>query len=842
MKASIAISALFKQKTINNLSYYLVHNKEDNVVIEPSIISRAEEQILSFAQERLWFIERYEEGSNAYNVPMIYKLSKDINLNILEKSIRSIVKRHEVLRTVIRQDEEGTGYQLLLDDEEAPLSIRRIELNSQRVLDEELCKEMNHIYDLGEEYPIRVAIYEIIEDSDGCSNSIARELSGEQNQINKSGVERDYYISIIIHHIAFDGWSNNIFFEELERYYKYYLDLSLGLASNLELPRLSVQYKDFALWQRYYLQGERLEAQLNYWKSKLSGYEGLNLITDKTRPMQIDYQGSDLYFEIEEKVSVQLRDLAKEFGVSLYSLLLAGYYLMLRVYSNQDDIVVGTPIANRHYNQIENLIGFFVNSLALRCELDKELTIKEFIKQVGLEVVEAQLHQDLPFEKLVEELNVSKDTSRHPIFQVMFGVQDFVEGVGYFGGEEKLRILEPYYGEDLYKVAKFDISTFVDNSNDKLVGSFNYAVSLYNEGTISSFIKTYIQILSQFAALVEDKEKKASKKIRDLNYLTEFDYDKIVREWNETDRDYPRDKTIHGLFEEQVERTPDNIAIVYEDKRLTYRELNERANRLANYLRKNYKIEPDDLIALCLDRSEDMLIAILAVLKAGGAYVPMDPSYPDERIGYILKDTGVSVLISNEIYRDKLESIISSIAGSKASFSSQLVLGAKVERELGEDVWLEEDAELGLNSNKAASSVLKVKARRVEIIGIDCIRVQGELLKEPVTIPETKVTSQNLSYVIYTSGTTGNPKGVMIEHKGCIVRILYMIKENKLVNTDLLMFKTNFVFDVAFSDIFCSLLSGVTLYMTKKSFDINEIKKKLENYQISICHFVQSQY
>ena len=250
----------------------------------------------------------------------------------------------------------------------------------------------------------------------------------------------EYYLSIVIHHIAFDGWSTDVLFDELEEYYQYYCrkadnkeviadieDSSKLSNSDLirRLPALRLQYKDFAVWQRNYLSGERLKKQVDYWNNKLNGYESLHLVTDKVRPAQIDYRGENVYFEIDEVRSNQLRELGRELGVSLYSVLLAGYCLMLRVYSNQDDIIVGTPVANRHYEGIENLIGFFVNSLALRVKIDNGLSIREYIERVGKEVIDAQLHQDLPFEKLVDELKVPKDTSRHPIFQVMFGVQGF---------------------------------------------------------------------------------------------------------------------------------------------------------------------------------------------------------------------------------------------------------------------------------------------------------------------------------------------------------------------------------------------------------------------------------
>ena len=452
-------------------------------------------------------------------------------------------------------------------------TVPKIKVSTQAELQEQLKRAVNYIYDLKEEYPIRVGFYNL---------------------------HTEHYLSIVIHHIAFDGWSGEVFFRELNNYFKHYLK-----NTPLNLPNLSIQYKDFALWQRNYLTGGILSKQLSYWKNKLVGYETLSLVTDYLRPTEIDYTGADLYFEIDESSSIALRELAKELKVSLTTVLLSGYYLMLRGYSSQNDLVIGTPVTNRHYNQVEDLIGFFVNSMVLRVKINPTLAIKKFIAEVGEELILAQLHQDLPFEKLVEELKVPKDTSRHPIFQIMFGIDNFIATDLDLSGE--LQSYNPSI--NLYNIAKFDISTFINDSQTCLKGSFNYAVGLYKETTIKGFMQTYTEILRQLPNL---------SRICDINYINQ-EQQQIFQIWNQTERDYPHNKTIHRLFEEQVERTPDNIALVYEDTKLSYLELNTKANQLSHYLKQIQEIKPDTLIALCLDRSEHMLIAILAVLKAGAA-------------------------------------------------------------------------------------------------------------------------------------------------------------------------------------------------------------------------------
>jgi len=777
LNSNISVSGIFTNNTIDKSTRYIEHSTEDNIVIEKATTNRVEEQALSFAQERLWFIEKYEQGTSAYNVPMVFKLASNVKLDILESSVGNIILRHEILRTLIKEDSEGNSYQIVLDDDQATLlEIMKVRIRNHLQLDQELKKEVNHIYDLSNECPIRVCLYEIAD-------------------VNYNH-DSEYYLSIVAHHIAFDGWSIDILVRELNAHYNYYLNKEQGLETDLDLPELDIQYKDFSLWQRSYLSGERLNKQLSYWKDKLDGYETLNLVIDKPRPSQIDYNGRDIYFEIDKETSNTLRELAKELKVSLYSVLLSAYYLMLRSYSNQDDIVIGTPIANRHFSQIENLIGFFVNSLALRIQIDSGELIKEFIQRVGSEVVGAQLHQDLPFEKLVENLKIVKDTSRHPIFQVMFGVQGFGAGLYNLANEQTTadltNLLQDYKPVDsLYNVAKLDMSTFIDDSQTCLKGSFNYRVSLYAEETIIRFIESYTEILRQIAGIANNSQKQEQIKITNLNYLNQEQYKKIIHTWNNTDKDYPKNKTIQILFEEQVEKTPDNIAVIFEERKLTYRELNEKANQLARYIRQTHDIKPDTLIALCLDRSEHILIAILAVLKTGGAYVPMDPNYPDERVQYILKDTNTKIVLTNEIHRQRLENLI--------TISQTTILGID-----------------GLQEQLKTQTSINLK--------IDTDRT-------------------NLVYVIYTSGTTGNPKGVMIDHEN-ISNYIWNIKQHiQLSSEDRIDFSTNIGFDLTVTTTLCSLCLGsqVVVYSNQLQ-DLDSYKRYLLNSNINVIKLVPSYF
>jgi len=772
-EAKLSVADIFKYKNIEKLSDYIVHHASNanyqEVKINKYNLLNPEGYKLSFAQERLWFIDNLEQGTNAYNVPLLLKLSENINEEYLFKALEDTVKRHEVLRSVIKLDANANAYQEILEFGIQSLINKHIHTSAEE-LHRNLTDNCNYVFKLDSEYPIKIDFYQ-------STNSI------------------DKVLAIVVHHIAFDGWSVDVLLHEVNEGYKHYQELGIvdakqnHQAVDVYKPGLAIQYKDYALWQREYLSGEILATQLDYWKNQLSGYESLHLMTDKPRPLTMEYAGANVYFKLDKVISAKLRELSKELGVSLYSILLGSYYLLLSAYSNQTDIVIGTPVANRHYTDLENMIGFFVNTLALRCEIDKKQTVFQYLSNIGNKVIDAQMHQDLPFEKLVGHLNVEKDVSRHPIFQIMFGVQSFgggnTEAITKPGAKEQL--FEPYTPSP-FTVAKFDITTMINDSASELTGSFNYRVNLYNHSTIENLINTYKIILENIVK--SDKQTQLSK----INFLNKEEYHNLVVTYNQTEKDYPQGKTIHQLFEEQVAKTPNNIAVVYEDIRLTYEELNRKANQLANYLRDTYHIKGDDLIALCLDRSEHMLVTIFGVLKSGGAYVPIDPSYPDERISYILKDTNVKVLITDSQCHSRAHTRV----GDGNPF--------------------------------------------IDILTIDNNEFTQVLKKYPNTNPEINISSRNLAYVIYTSGTTGKPKGVMLQHQGIINRIKWMNDEYPLTEQDKILQKTPYVFDVSVWELFWGVWYGATIVFAKPGgHKDSEYRLKLMiQEKISIVHFVPS--
>ncbi|REC41714.1 non-ribosomal peptide synthetase, partial [Chryseobacterium pennipullorum] len=737
------VAVIFGHKTVASLSHVLTEqNNDEELIITPVKVSSPQEQRLSFAQERLWFIETYEGGSSAYNIPMTVRLNEKTDISILCQALETIIMRHEVLRTVIRTTDEGKGYQMVTDH--SP-EIHRHPIETKTELDEAVNRIANKVFQLDEELPV---------------------------EINLFSLDADHYLSVVIHHIAFDGWSTDIFLREIQAVYE-----ALINGAKPQLPELKIQYKDFALWQRSYLVGSQLDRQVGYWKNKLNDFQNLDLPADFKRPSQVSYEGETINFTIDPGVAKSLRNTSRKLGVSLYSVMLGGYYLMLSAYTGQDDLVIGSPIANRHHAGLEDIIGFFVNTLALRENIDPEQSLKDFILQVAESVTEAQSHQDLPFEKLVEELGIEQDTSRHPIFQVMFGLQRF--GKDIHDGEA---LFAPFDGNLDYQVAKFDLTTMIDDGEETIRGMFNYSKSIFAKETVNAMIRSYHFILEQ--AFNSNENKLEHIKLGKLSFVPADIQKKLTEDWNSTESVYA-EKTIHHLFEDQVSKTPERVAVVFQDVQISYRELNERSNRLANYLIDTYNLQPDDIVPLCLERSENMLIAILAVLKSGAAYVPMDASYPAERVSHILKDTG-----------------------------AQLILGQK-------------------------STAERLGNWGAEVISLDDVAFKAILETYDANNPVTKTTANHLAYVIYTSGTTGLPKGVMVEHRNVANLIHQEAKEFGLLSGDLknCLWYANYVFDAHVWELYPSITHGHTIYILEKELqtDLSSLRDYIKDNTISIA-------
>lgn len=717
---------------------------------------------LSYSQERLRFIEKYTGGSNVYNIPLTYELNiaTSWQRGALINSLRQIIARHEILRSLIKEDDDGNGYQEVQDLEIKPLVIIEKDIESTEVLKQEITTNVNHTYKLDLEYPIRIGIY------------------------NVKGVDR-VYLNIVVHHIAFDGWSIEIFLRELGVFYRRYARNALGIEEIKELPELKIQYKDFALWQKSFFDQQRIAQELSYWKGKLNGYSHLNFPTDRPRPKELDYRGSKEFFEITASVSNNLKQLTKGLEVSLYSLLLAVYCLTLKVYTGQDDIVVGTPALNRHHHKsLMDLIGLFVNTLALRINVRSQQSITQYIKTVGKCIVEAQLHQDLPFEKLVEELVVEKDISRNPIFQTVFAVENFASSIApnhdrlneYRDLESMDSVILNYYTEDVYHISRFDLSMFIDDSGNKLKGHVEYATSLFDKSTIQRFIEVYTHILQQLSELARDQLYLERTKVVDVQCISAKEKQKIIYNWNETSINYTNDRMVPKLFEDLVSLRPDGIAIAHENKRLTYSELNTKVNQLSHYLYLNKAASPGDIVAILIEKSIDTIIAILAILKTGAAYVPIDPEYPQDRVSYILNDSNATTSLTTENYADRFH-----------SFGGKVVLVDNLNYEIYDD------------SN-----------------------------------PTHKIHPQSLAYIIYTSGSTGKPKGVLIEHHSLLNTLISVNAEYNVGSDDAVILLSNLTFDLSVYDILGLLIAGGKVVIPADSKDPHSWSTSIKQEQVTI--------
>lgn len=710
----VKVTELFKHKTIAALCETLT----DGGYLPRIYSAQQATAPLSFAQERLWFIENYEQGTNAYHIPLCIKLNSLAEVDALKKSLQAILVRHEILRTIYLQNNSGEDYQKVTD-----LTLTFLEeVIEEQQLDYKLTGNINQHFDLQHELPVRAAIFRSTD---------------------------KYYFSITFHHIAFDGWSSTLFINELAKLYHYYLG-----KAKLNLNKLSIQYKDFALWQRNYFQGDFLKNQIKYWQEKLKCSEPIFIPSDYIRAKKIDYRGDHISFALDAQTTKKIRSLADTLQVTQYTLLLSGFYILLNKYTGREDIIIGTPVANRHYSQIEQLIGFFVNTLVIRQTVHPHGSIKALAQDLHQTVLQAQTHQDLPFEKLVDNLNIERDPSRHPLFQIMFRVQNFIDNKDF----------DLYEVDKLLKVSQFDFDLLLIDKGTEFKGQLSYLTSLFKRETAERIVAHYVCILKSVC-------ENPHQLIKDILIISKKEYKQTVYQWNNTNREFSEYKSINQLFEDQVLKTPHHIALVHQNNQITYAALNEKANQLAGYLTSQAVIQSDTIIALCLNRSIEMVIALLAIMKTGGAYLPIDPEYPIARINYILNDSKTPLVITQRNFIKKLQGV--------------------------SDV------------------------RRL-LIDSECYKHHNS------TNLQIKISMHDLAYVIYTSGTTGKPKGVMINHSS-VFNYLKSVEHffQSVNNVD---YSSNLSFDLSVTTTLLPLISGKKIciydgHLTESMRYINHLNK-----------------
>jgi len=675
---------------------------------------------VSFAQQRLWVLAQLEPDNPFYNMFKAVRLNGRLDVDVLERSLNEIIRRHEILRTTFNVVEE-TPVQVIAPQARLNLSVVDLQgFSGQKQLEQlQLVATQDQLqpFDLTQGLLLRVTLVQLQPES--------------------------YALLLTMHHIIGDGWSLGVLLKELSSLYRSFL---VGEAS--PLPELPIQYADFTIWQRQWLQETGLQPQINYWQNQLADAPPLlELPTDRARPSVQTFRGQCFSFHLDAKLTASLKELSQKSGTTLFMTLMAAYVTLLFRYSGQEDILLGTPIANRNNLDIEGLIGFFVNTLVMRTRLEGNPSFCELLTQVRSTCLDAYANQDVPFEQIIETLKIERSLSHSPLFQVMFALQN-----------APMELLETpelaITPLPLNRVnAKFDLSLAMEKMETGMVGVWDYNTDLFDASTIERMSSHFVTLLEAIVANPQEQ-------ISQLPLLSEPEQQQLI-EWNNTQTDYPQDKCIHKLFEEQVERTPNAVAVVFENQQLTYSELNSRANQLAHQL-LSFGLSADVLVGICVERSIEMIVGILGILKAGGAYVPLDPNYPTERLSFMLEDTQVKVLLTQSF-------ITTQLPRSNLENPPQVIY-------LDHETW------------------------------------NSELIDNPAHTSN----SDNLAYIIYTSGSTGRPKGVMIEHRA-IVNLslrwaeLFQVQPNSRV----LQFGS-FSFDLSIGEIATTLVSGACLYLANQ--------------------------
>ncbi|MDQ2869305.1 MAG: condensation domain-containing protein, partial [Acidobacteriota bacterium] len=625
---------------------------------------RRETAPLSFAQQRLYFLDRLEPGSAAYNVPRAIRIRGPLVVPALEKAFEELIRRHEALRSRFVEVSGEVVAEIEPADSTFLIDVERV--GAARPDDRE--REGLRIAHEEAERPFDLEIGPIL-------------------RVRLLELEPQHHILLFtLHHIASDAWSAGVLFGELTALYEAF---SLGRPSPLaELP---LQYGDFAEWQRRWLEGDALQEQLQYWRERLAGAPAaLEISTDSPRPPLQSFHGEVVVRQLSPQLSDAIRELSRRERVTLFMTLLGAFQTLLSRYTGQTDILVGTPILHRSRPELEGMIGLFLNTVVLRTDLSGDPTFRALLAKVREVAVGAYAHQDLPFEKIVEDFHPSRDLGRHPIFQTMVALRNTPKG------QVRMAGLELESLEIERKTSKFDFSLFFNDHPEGLVCAVEYATDLFDRETIE-------RLLDHLRVLLESVTRDPDQRVRTVPILTERERKQLLVDWNSTASEYPAESCLHEVFEAQVERTPDGVALIESGRPVRYRDLNSEANRLARLLRRR-GVDRGSVVAVSMERSARASMALLGVLKAGAAYVPLDPSYPEERLVFMLEDSGARILLTENSSTPGLEGI-----------SADRISLDQIGAELAE----ERESNLG--------------------------RTAGP---------------QDLAYVIYTSGSTGVPKGV----------------------------------------------------------------------------------
>jgi amino acid adenylation domain-containing protein len=716
--------------------------------------SRSGPLALSFAQQRLWFLDQLEPGSALYNIPGAIRLTGKLNIAAFGRTINEVVRRHEALRTTFATV-DGGAVQIIAAALELPLPLTDLsdlpraerEARTQWLVQDEALIP----FDLSSGPLLRARLLRLGDD--------------------------EHIVLFTMHHIVSDGWSMGVLVKEVATLYAAYVQ---DLPS--PLPKLAVQYADFAQWQRQWLRGDVLAKQIDYWRTQLADSPTLlALPTDRPRPAVQTYRGASLPFTLSADTTASLHALSQRQQATLFMTLTAAFNVLMARYAGQSDICIGTPIANRNRAETEALIGFFINTLVLRAQVNASDAFTSLLQQVRNTALGAFAHQDVPFEQLVDALKPERSLGHSPLFQVMLVLQNTPAGTLTLPALTMQAV--PFDNTS----AKFDLTLDMTETDGQLSCGFQYNTDLFDAATIARMAGHFTRLLD---AIVQNP----ACRIGDLPLMGAAEQQQLLLEWNNTATVYPAAASLQQLFEAQVAATPEAVALVFDDAQLkgvqlSYAELNARANRLAHHLR-SLGVGPDVLVGVCAERSLEMVIGLYAILKAGGAYVPLDPAYPSDRLAFMLDDANPAVLLTQSTL---LASLPPQAQNHRALF---------------------------------------------------CLDTQwGQLAGYPTDNP-TGATgpahAANLAYVIYTSGSTGRPKGVGIDHAGIINRLQWMQAAYQLTAADRVLQKTPFSFDVSVWEFFWPLITGATLIVAKPGGhqDADYLADLIGQYAITTLHFV----
>ena len=697
---------------------------------------RVESPPISFSQQRLWFLSQLEPELVAYNISEAVRLAGKLDVPVLNWCFNEIVRRHESLRTTF---DVIAGQPVQVIAPALELSIPVVDLS--QFPDDEREAEALRLSRAETERPFDLVRGPLI-------RAVLMRLRADE-----------HVLIVTMHHIVSDGWSQGVLKSELGALYR-----ARVMGQPSPLAELPIQYADFSEWQREWLSGAVLDQQLNYWRDRLAGPPPfVELPADKARPAAMSYRGATFLFELSTELSESLAALSRREGATLFMTLLAGFKALLHLYTDQSDIVIGTPVANRNREEVESLIGFFVNTLVLRTDVSGDPAFRELLARVREVSLGAQAHQDLPFELLVAELQTNRETNRNPFFQIAFDLQNAPAPTLELPG----LTLHPH--EFTAATTRFDLELHLTSVPEGISGALVYSTELFEESTIRSFAERFRMLLE---AVVANPDRRVSQ----IDLLTSAERKKLLGDWNDTARAYPTQSCIPDLFEAWASRTPGSVALASGDVLITYDDLNQRANQLAHYL-KSYGVGEETRVGIHLERSVEMIVAVLAVLKAGATYVALDPSYPDQRLLFMLDDANVALVLTVESLEESLP-----------------VHPAPV-------ILLDSDWSL--------------------------IVAAGE------HNPERSTTPEQLAYIVYTSGSTGRPKGVAVPHRG-VVRLVSGNDYASFGPDEVFLQFAPLTFDASTFEIWGALLNGSQLVLMPPGLaSLQDLGRALQQHRVT---------